>query len=311
MSAEMTNQPGRGRTPTPGTNAFNMDIPSMSKILENPAVAQFIERTLEKVVDHLGICSADRDAAVGSLLALARKQQPLAQYEQQGHAILNDAGVVAAIPEKLSDRAALIYSQVSPHLVGTDMCDLGCGDGKVGELIAATGKTVTLSDMYQHPHIETTGLPFTPFTQGDPVPLPDNSADTTLLLTVLHHADDPVALLREGVRITRPGGHVILIESVFGITPEQAASVGANDFGALSAEEQRLGNIFFDHLYNRLIHHSADPANKVNVPFNFNTPARWGTILGQCGAPEQQCLHLGEDQKAVPEYHTLHVGVVN
>lgn len=310
MSDNKPTEPGRPRDPSPGTNAFNMDIPSMSKILENAAVARFVEQTLEKVVGHLGIPAEHRDSAIGSLLALARKRQPLAQYEQRGYTILADAGVVAAIPGKLTDRASLIYSQISPYVTGNDICDLGCGDGKVGELLAADGKSVTLADVYQHPHITNTGLPFICFAQGDAVPLPNDSVDTTLLLTVLHHADDPVALLKEGIRITRPGGDVILIESVFGISSDRAAAVGANNFGTLSAEEQRLANIFFDHLYNRIIHYSADPANKVNVPFNFNTPERWGTLLGRCGAPEQQCIDLGEDQKAVPEYHTLHVGLV-
>jgi SAM-dependent methyltransferase len=288
-----------------------MEIPSMADLLRNAAVAGFIEHTLEKVLDHLEIEAAKRLSTVRALLALARSQSCLADYEAQGHVLLRDAGVTSAIPLKLADRAALIHSQVAPHLTGQDICDLGCGDGRVGELIAASGRNVTLTDVYEHPHVASTNLPFARFTQGDPVPLPDNSADTTLLLTVLHHADDPIALLEESIRITRPGGHLILIESVFGISSSQAATVGADAFGTLSLEEQRYTNIFFDHLYNRLIHHSADPANKVNVPFHFNTPENWAALLAQHGAPEQRCIHLGEDQKAVPEYHTLHVGVVD
>lgn len=302
---------GHSRDASWGSNAFKLDIPPMSEILKNVAVAPFIEKTLHKVIDHLGVSTDQRNFAVKSLLSLAQNATSLVEYEQKGHRILADAGVVAAIPIKLSDRASLIHSQIVPWVIGHKICDLGCGDGNVGKQIAADGKEVILADVYQHPHIASTGLPFQKLEQGKSVPLPNRSVDTTLLLTVLHHADDPVALLREGVRITRPGGRVILIESVFGISSSQATAVGAHEFGLLTSEEQRLANIFFDHLYNRVIHYSATPSNKVNVPFNFNTPERWGDILAQCGAPQQQCIHLGEDQKSVPEYHTLHVGLVS
>ena len=97
---------------------------------------------------------------------------------------------------------------------------------------------------------------------------------------------------------------------MYGITPEQAAEAKAESFGALSFEEQRLANIFFDHLYNRLIHYSSHSADKVNVPFNFNTPKEWERLLSECGAPQIHLQMLGIDQRAVPEFHTLHVGEV-
>lgn len=309
MANQVTTNLGRPTDPS-GLNAFGMTVPSMGTILQNPRVERFVELALKNVADHIGIPPERTDVAINELRLLARTSSCLADYELAGHRVLTDAGVIAALPQKLTDRAWVIHSQVASWIVGDDICDLGCGDGKVGKLIASDGKNVTLADVYQHPHIVDTGLPFSLFSQSDSVPLAENSVDTTLLLTVLHHADNPVALLKEGIRITRPRGRVILIESVFGITPEQAAGVKAESFGALSFEEQRLANIFFDHLYNRLIHFSSNPANKVNVPFNFSTPEKWASLLAQCGAPQIQLELLGIDQPAVPEFHTLHVGLV-
>jgi hypothetical protein len=72
-------------------------------------------------------------------------------------------------------------------------------------------------------------------------------------------------------------------------------------------EQQRKANIFFDHFYNRVLHYSPNPENKVNVPFNFNTPNGWETLFSNCGLKQETLLHLGLDQPTVPEYHTLHV----
>ena len=75
----------------------------------------------------------------------------------------------------------------------------------------------------------------------------------------------------------------------------------------LSAEQQRKINIFFDHFYNRVLHYSKDAKTKVNVPFNFNTPANWEKVFAEFGLKQEGLVHLGLDQPTVPEYHTLHV----
>ena len=75
----------------------------------------------------------------------------------------------------------------------------------------------------------------------------------------------------------------------------------------LSAEQQRLLNVFFDHFYNRILTYSTNPETKVNVPFNFNTPDNWKAVFAQYGLKEEKVVHLGLDQQIAPEYHTLHV----
>ncbi len=294
----------------PNTNAFGMSIPTIREILENPTLTEFIRDSLTDVFAHL-VQRRDRASdVVANLIELARSGVFLDQYESEGNRLLIDQGVVSAIPEKLSGRARLIHSQVIPWIIGDRLCDLGCGDGRVGEMVAASDRSVVLADVYRHSHVSSTGLSFYEFSQGSDVPIPTRSVDTTLLLTVLHHADSPVSLLKEGIRITRPGGRVIVIESVFGIVDGVAGDARSAAFCSLTAEEQRHSNIFFDHLYNRVIHFSADPRGKVNVPFNFNVPTQWEILLAETGAPQSYFKHLGVDQPLVPEYHTLHVGTV-
>lgn len=291
-------------------NAFGMAIPSISALLSDPVVFDHINFNIAAVLAHIGVPSEQAEFARQKLLMLAQTR-PLEQYEREGHQVLTETGAVAAVSVALLHRAELIYSQIVSHVVGLDVCDLGCGDGRVGVLLSAAGKAVTLSDVYRHPNIDASRLRFELIGQNDRLPFLYRSFDTTLLLTVLHHADNPLALLRESVRVTRPGGRVILIESVFGVSAPQGAALGAHEFLSLSYEQQRLSSIFFDHFYNRLIHYSDNAEDKVNVPFNFNTPMAWEALLKQCGAAQIYLEHLGIDQKAVPEYHTLHLGVVD
>jgi len=76
--------------------------------------------------------------------------------------------------------------------------DVGCGDGAIGSLI-----------MQHRPDVEVTGIdiaargtshiPVREF-DGKSIPVDDSEADVVMLVDVLHHADDPMALLAEAVR---------------------------------------------------------------------------------------------------------------
>ena len=154
-----------------------------------------------------------------------------------------------------------------------------------------------LVDVYEHGNIANVDLPFGLIKQNKQIPFLHDMFDTTLLLTVLHHSDEPLQVLEEARRVTKQGGRVIVLESVYGV----------DAYGDLTIEEQRLVNIFFDHFYNRIIHYNEFEENKVNVPFNFRTPEQWNELFEQNGFKVVSTTHLGFDQQCVPEYHTLHV----
>ena len=154
-----------------------------------------------------------------------------------------------------------------------------------------------------------TGLKFASC-KKDALPFAKNEFDNALLLTVLHHSDDPLSVLREAYRIVRPEGRVIVIESVYGVDGNELSEKErkkAEAYLSLTKEQQRKLNVYFDHFYNRVIHYSNDPKMKVNVPFNFRTPQEWKKVFEENGFVQEYAAHLGIDQPAVPEYHTLHV----
>ncbi len=300
-------------------NAFKQQIPEIKEVLDDKKVCNYIRQTLNSVLDSLGVNAPEQ--IVEQVLSLAKSYGVLElDYEQEAHVLLEKHGVNSqCISEALSGRAELIVSQIEPYLTGNSVLDLGCGDGKVGEKIAEKGLEAVLADIYRHNNIDNTdraGLRFIPFKQGEDIP-EQRMYDNTLLLTVMHHSDDPIHTLLDAKKRTNKGGRIIIIESVYGIDgsvsePEygiKSAQITHN-FKGLTTEQQRMANIFFDHFYNRVIHYSKDASSKVNVPFNFRKPSgdeSWEQIFKEHDLRQIAMKYLGIDQPTVPEYHTLHV----
>jgi SAM-dependent methyltransferase len=292
-------------------NAFGLELYEIKEIVTDKKVKETIGSMLSSVLVYLGVSADKSNQIIINCLQIASNYQKLEDYEEQAHKILEKESIVQKIPEKLSARASLIYSQIAPYLLPGSVLDYGCGDGQVGELIAEKNKQeVTLTDVYEHSHIGQTGLPFKSFKQGAKAPFINNQFDNTLAITVFHHSSNPKNTIKNVHAITKKSGRAIVIESVYGVTGKElpeAEQEKIKNYLSLNAEQQRMTNVFFDHFYNRVIHYSKDESTKVNVPFNFNTPENWEKIFDKCGFKQESVVHLGIDQPTAPEYHTLHV----
>jgi SAM-dependent methyltransferase len=101
------------------------------------------------------------------------------------------------------------------HFIGRDVVDVGCGNGRVGRIICAQAAAYTGVDLsesvYAFPkHIGKPASFRLVRASGTDLPLGDAVADISLCWGVLHHMDDPEAAMRELVRITRPGGEILV-----------------------------------------------------------------------------------------------------
>lgn len=113
---------------------------------------------------------------------------------------------------------ALLQDVLGPHLqLGGRFLDAGGGTGATGAWMGASGEVV-VADMELralqlaqrcHPEIDGTAL-----ADVSRLPFADESFDATLCVTVLCHelVPDPQATVQELARVTRPGGHVCLME---------------------------------------------------------------------------------------------------
>ncbi|MBI2343388.1 MAG: class I SAM-dependent methyltransferase [Deltaproteobacteria bacterium] len=89
---------------------------------------------------------------------------------------------------------------------GAKVLDVGCGDGRIAKFLQDThGCHVTGVDTIDY-HM--TDIPFTCY-DGKTLPFADHHFDVVLLVCVIHHADDPAALVREAARV---GKCVVLVE---------------------------------------------------------------------------------------------------
>jgi ubiquinone/menaquinone biosynthesis C-methylase UbiE len=292
-------------------NAFGVELIQIKEVVADKNVKETIGAMLLPVLTYLELPENKSREIITECLQEAADYLQLEAYEEQAHNILEKEKVTQKIPEKLYARAAIIYSQIEPYLLEGDVLDYGCGDGQVAELIAKNKRQqVTITDVYEHPHIKETGLKFVLFKQEAKTPFGNDEFDNTLVVTVFHHCSDPIESIKDVQRVTRKSGRVIVIESVYGVDGKElspAMHKKTGEYLALSAEQQRKINIFFDHFYNRVLHYSKESNTKVNVPFNFNTPTDWEKVFAKYGLKQERLIQLGLDQPTVPEYHTLHI----
>ncbi len=122
-----------------------------------------------------------------------------------------------------------------PPLEGRSVLDVGCARGGFARDLAQLGASMTAVDISQvavdhtqaklDPHggaaqvVDATALPFE-----------TGRFDVTTALETLHHVRDPESVLAEIVRVTRPGGHIVLsVEnhlSLYGLSTLVLAAAG-------------------------------------------------------------------------------------
>ncbi len=83
------------------------------------------------------------------------------------------------------------------------LLDVGCGDGSIGAALLARRPTLRYEGAELRPRPECK-VPVLAF-DGRSLPHADGAVDHVLFVDVLHHAVDPLALLREARRVARRG----------------------------------------------------------------------------------------------------------
>ena len=275
--------------------AFGHQLLTPAEVLTDAQLAAVIQAVFVSV---LSACGVPEERAK----CLFEKSRSLAGYaeatelEEAIRDLLLPLIDMQALRESLDARAALITEQIAPYVSGGSILDIGCGDGLVSLGLAKSVGAVQLVDICNY-RDSRVSLPFLLVSESDPLPFQESQFETSMLLTVLHHANDPLGLLRDAIRVTER--RLIIIESVFGFGTSRSSK--RSPFGTLTCEQQRKYAVVVDWIYNRLLHYN------VPVPYNFFVPVGWKQLLTLAGLSVVAMVDLGVDQPLVPEYHVLYI----
>jgi SAM-dependent methyltransferase len=104
--------------------------------------------------------------------------------------------------------------------------EAGCGEGFLGSAVRRQADSRGLELAYSGADLSEAALDLARPTLGDDLTvgdatevaaaLPDASRDLVIVKNLLHHLDDPAALLREAARVVRPNGRVAIVEARLG-----------------------------------------------------------------------------------------------
>ena len=192
----------------------------------------------------------------------------------------------------LEKRAATISSQIAEHIKGQKICDFGCGDGLVTVNLKNNNSQldIDLYDIsdYRNPNAND----FNFYNKESEIPI-NNLYETTLLLTVLHHTDQPTKVLKNILSITK--NRIIIIESVLGISKEEKG-----DFEEHNTQRVDYARLV-DWTYNRIVQ------DNVPVPYNFLCVEDWLNIFASLNLTCIYQQDLGKDIDIVPEHHYMFV----
>lgn len=251
---------------------------------------------LNRMLNYIGLEATRSPAMCSFILRNLVDNRPLNLIEKQLHQTLQQTIVdpstncsfIDAIGPKLAGRGQLIFRQIEPYLRdmrGKEILDFGAGGGLVTAEIRSKIS----------PH--TVGIDVRPYGDGiiqydgRHAPFASDSFDCIVVTNVFHHEKDNQQCLDEVHRLLKPGGKLIVIETVpTGSTEEEA--------------QKDLGRTFLiDFTYNRLFNDADIP-----VPGTFETALGWTRRFAESGFEKPDVIvHLGFDQEIVPDWHVLYV----
>jgi len=273
-------------------NAWGWQVPSVQEILCHMSLRPLIEKVTKQMLSAIGLADSEAAAVVGFIFE--SKTNDTAALENDLHVLIS-AGETnqGKIRQGMRDRGNVIAGQIRKYITGNSVADVGCGHGLVSFNLKTNNRRFHLFDVldYRDPIVD---LPFSKLESADESQI-DGMFDTALLITVLHHADEPLALLKHVWQHT--SHRLIVIESIFGARPGKANS----PLPTLDQETQLCYAVYCDWFYNRVLNRG------VPVPFNFDTPDRWVKTFERL--PAKVCVQrdLGVDLNIVPEHHFLFV----
>jgi len=160
----------------------------------------------------------------------------------------------------LGQRLAAMLPEASTLL------DVGCGDGIIANIVGHAVPGLTVSGAEYAPRADC-AIPCLGF-DGIHLPYPDKSFDGCMFVDVLHHSQDPLAILRDAVRVSRS---FVLIKD-------------------------HLAENAFDHSTLRFMDWVGNRPHGVVLPYNYLSEKEWQKLYADAGLKEARV------ERSIPLY---------
>lgn len=169
--------------------------------------------------DLWALVSAQLDDTPTSRQDDARVEEVLAERRSRSRAFFSSAaGEWERLRAEMFGRTFHLRSLVGLVPPDWEVADLGCGGGEVSAILAPWAARVVAVDgseeMLTLARERLGGFPNVECRRGDleQLPLDSASLDAAVISLVLPYVPDPAAVLRESLRVLRPGGRLLLID---------------------------------------------------------------------------------------------------
>jgi len=201
------------------TSVLRQSQPRVSQHLKQLCAADLLERFRDGHYVYYRVPTQGGEAVTRRrLLALLPDDEPqfAVDVESLRGLRLHDASVPANESDRLLHRALVELTVATP--LG-DLLDIGCGQGRLLKLLASRAQRVVGVDIdpdarrLARAEVLLAGLPNCTLRQGDmnALPFADEEFDTVILDDVMGDAGTPMQALREALRLTRPGGRILML----------------------------------------------------------------------------------------------------
>jgi ubiquinone/menaquinone biosynthesis C-methylase UbiE/DNA-binding transcriptional ArsR family regulator len=143
---------------------------------------------------------------------LARRQTKSEEF------FASSAGQWDRLRQELFGRASSLHALPALFDPRWVVGDLGCGTGQTSEAVAPfVARVVAIdrsSEMLQAAKRRLRDQPNVDIRRGEleALPIAGEELDVAIIMLVLHHVPDPLAVLRETARVLRPGGRLVLCD---------------------------------------------------------------------------------------------------
>jgi SAM-dependent methyltransferase len=174
------------------------------------------------------------------------------------------------------------FNNLADAIKGRTVLDFGCGRGHLAVLIARAGFDCSTTDVMDYRGADAGVLPFQQMASPVDVPYADDSFDSAIVKTVLHHVDEPdvIPLL---INLRRVARRLVIEEDTFAVPAASLGAVGKQieltEFNKLNASEQFQATMLIDFFGNAVAQGIVD----MNFGFQFKRVNEWHSIFSSLG----------------------------